>query len=348
MKRYLTIAFILTHILVCGQDNLEFKVKRQTPEPNTKLSCMSKLVLKKVNKAVLNGNVDSIFNSYNDRYPWLIKRDKYFVETEVGKNKIKTRIYYPSRRAKRNRGKGQAMPVSIFYHGGGFIWGDLDMFNFLAIKFAKKLNSIVVVPDYRLAPQHPYPAATNDCLEILDWTSKNISKFGGDANKIGIMGESAGGNLATVTALKNIKRDKPKKIDYMVLYVPSTTMADTGFQSRNYFMDSCGVWYVLNRPLMTKIRDGYTNNHSVKLWELSPLYADYNKAIPPTLIVTAQCDPLRDEGKALATKMQKSGVDVQYICYPKTIHGFVCMYPVIRQGRQAIRRTKRFVFGVTK
>ncbi len=344
MKRiFLIITFFCASVIVIAQNNLEFKIKRQTPEPNTKLSFMSKAVLKRVNKAILNGNVDSIFNYYNNKYSWLITKEKYFVETHIGKNNIKTRIYYPTKRAKRMRNKIEPLPVSIFYHGGGFIWGDLDMFDMLAVKFAKKLNSIIVVPDYRLAPKYPYPAAPDDCEVTLDWVYDNIGKYGGNPNKIGIMGESAGGNLTLVTAFRNLKKLHPKAIDYMVLYVPSTSMADTGFQSRNYFFDSCGVWYVLNRPLMTKIRDEYLQNTPTTILEASPLNANYDKSFPPTLVVTAKCDPLRDEGNALALKMKQSGVDVTNVCYPKTIHGFVCMYPVLRQGRQAIRQTKRFV-----
>ncbi len=337
------IMFLVSNVIVFGQNNLEFKIKRQTPEPNTKISFFSKIALKHVNKAILTGNPDSIFAHYNSKYSIFRKKKKYCIEKKIGNHSINIRIFYPHKINKNANKRNNRLPVAIFYHGGAFIWGDLDMYNLLSHKLAKKLNSIIVVPDYRLAPKNPYPAAVNDCSFVLDWVVENIDSLGGNSKSIGLIGESAGGNLALVTSLRNRKRQKPHNISYQILYYPSTSMKEEQFKSRKYFFDSCGVWYVLNRPLLTKAKEAYLKETPDTSWQVSPLYANYNKKTPATLILTAQCDPLRDEGNALAVKMQKAGVKVKNICYPKTIHGFVCLYPIIKQGRQAIRQTKLFV-----
>ncbi len=340
------IIFLFFNITVLSQNNLEFKIKRQTPEPNTKMSFCSKLALKQINKAMLTGKPDSIFAYYNSKYSIFRKKKKYFIEKNIGNHNINIRIFYPNKVEKYKTKGNNKLPVAIFYHGGAFMWGDLDMYNLLSHKLAKTLNAIIVVPDYRLAPKHPYPAAVNDCLYALDWVAENIDSLGGDSKKIGLIGESAGGNLAVVTSLKNLQRKQPQDISYQILYYPSTSMKEEPFESRKYFFDSCGVWYVLNRSLLTKIKESYLQKTSDTCWQVSPLYAKYNENIPATLILTAKCDPLRDEGNALAKKMKQEGVRVKNICYSKTIHGFVCLYPIIKQGRQAIRQTKRFVYSM--
>lgn len=336
-KIIFSISFLyLCNITVC-QNNKPFKVKRKTPEPNTKLSCASKIAVSKINKIIATGNPDSVFTHYNKNIN-LCKGNNKYTDTIVGNNNMKIRIFFPS---KQNKNKN--LPVIIFYHGGGFIWGSLNMYHCLAKKMAKKFNSIIVLPNYGLAPKHPYPNAVNDCMFTLNWTTKNISRFGGDTTKIGLMGDSAGANLALVTTIKNIRENKHHNIKFQILYYPSTTMVDTNFASRKYFMGYYGSWYVLNRTLMQQIKKDYLQNTPDTIWQVSPLYAKYDKHTPPTLIIIAQCDPLRDEGKALATKMKQAGVKVKTIEYKKTIHGFVSLYPIIKQGKKALNDTEKFI-----
>ncbi len=337
---YFIILFGLFNMGVFAQESPLCKVSRQTPEPETKLSCMSYQLVKRVNKVIATGNPDAVFDYYKHKLPKCIWKSGHYLNTRVGKDSMAVRIFYPDKDSKKHF-KDKSLPVLVFYHGGGFIWGSLDMFHMLAQKLSKKLNCIVVLPAYRLAPEHPYPSPVNDCAMVLDWVFENITAWGGNPKKVGLIGDSAGANLALVTALKNNRR-QAHAIAFQVLYYPSTTMADTTLPSRSYFAGDKGPWYVLNRSLFKKIKREYLGEHSDTLWQVSPLYAKYNASMPPTLIITAQCDPLRDEGEALAQKMRQAGVDVSHIRYNKTIHGFVSMYPLISQGRKAIRATQKF------
>ncbi len=328
------------HLSVFAQENTSFIVSKQTPEPGVKLSFMSYQLVKKVNKVIATGNPDSVFNDYKHKLPKSIWKSGYYMDKTIGKDSISIRVFYPNKRSKKDF-QDKSLPVLVFYHGGGFVWGSLDMFHMLAQKLSKKLGCIVVLPDYRLAPEYPYPTAVNDCSMVLDWVFQHISSLGGNPQKVGLIGDSAGANLALVTTLKNYQ-SKAHSIAFQVLYYPPTTMVDTTFSSRSYFGGDKGVWYVLNRPLLEKIKRDYLGKYADTLWQVSPLYAKYNASVPPTLIITAQCDPLRDEGEVLAQKMKQSGVDVTYIRYNKTIHGFISLYPFISQGRKAIRETRKF------
>ncbi len=325
---------------IFAQESPLLRVSRQTPEPGTKLSYMSYQLVKRVNKVIATSNPDSVFNYYKHKLPKFIWKSGHYLNTRISEDSIAVRIFYPDKSSKKHF-RDKRLPVLVFYHGGGFIWGSLDMFHMLAQKLSKKLGCIVVLPAYRLAPKSPYPTAVNDCAMVLDWVFQNITTWGGNPQKVGLIGDSAGANLALVMALKN-NRIQAHDIAFQVLYYPSTTMVDTIFPSRTYFAGDKGSWYVLNRPLLEKIKQEYLGEHSDTLWQVSPLYAKYNNTMPPTLIITAQCDPLRDEGEALAQKMEQAGVNVTHIRYKKTIHGFVSLYPFIRQGRQAIRATQKF------
>ncbi len=326
---------------VFAQEGSLCKVSRQTPEPGTELSCMSYQLVKKVNKVIATGNPDAVFNDYKHKLPKCIWKSGHYLNTKIGTDSIAVRIFYPDKDSKKHF-RDKSLPVLVFYHGGGFIWGSLDMFHMLAQKLSKKLNCIVVLPAYRLAPEHPYPTPVKDCAMVLNWVFENISAWGGSPQKVGLIGDSAGANLALVTTLNNNRSQAHNTIAFQVLYYPSTTMVDTTFPSRTYFAGDQGPWYVLNRPLLEKIKREYLGTYADTLWQVSPLYAKYNASMPPTLIITAQCDPLRDEGEALAHKMKQAGVDVNHIRYNKTIHGFVSMYPLISQGRKAIRATQKF------
>ncbi len=336
----LIIILIIWQLDSLAQGNMTSDVTRQTPEPGTSLSCMSYQLVKHVNKAVATGNIDSVFDYNKNRIPKCIWKSGCYIDKTIDEASISVRIFYPNKRLKK-RSQDTKLPVLVFYHGGGFIWGSLDMFHMLAQKLSKTLGCIVVLPDYRLAPKYPYPTPVNDCTLALEWVFKNISSLGGNVQKVGLIGDSAGGNLALVTSLKN-HYSKKHPIAFQVLYYPSTTMVDTLFDSRRYFAGDEGSWYALNRPLLEQIKRDYLGDNPDTLWQASPLYAQYGVSMPPTLIITAQCDPLRDEGEALARKMKASGCELTHIRYNKTIHGFVSLYPLLRQGRKAIRVTRKF------
>ncbi len=342
MRRFV---LLLLSVLFClfawGQEVSSFKPTKQTPEPGTTLSCRSYRIVTLVNRVMATSNPDAAFEKYQRKLPACFWKSGHYIQKSVGLDRIPVRIFYPNGWSKRHAEEVR-LPVMVFYHGGGFVWGSLDMFHMLAQKLSKTLHCIVVLPDYRLAPQYPYPVPVEDCTAVLDWVFQHIASLGGDVRKVGLMGDSAGANLALVTALKN-RRGHNYPLSCQVLYYPTTTMVDTVFPSRRYFSGEEGAWYVLNRNLLERIKADYLQGSPDTLWQVSPLYARYDATIPPTLIITAQCDPLRDEGEALALKMEEAGVEVTYICYDKTVHGFVSLYPLIKQGRRAIRATQQFV-----
>ncbi len=341
--RYSIFVILIINFCIGGfsQSDVSYRPTKQTPEPGTKLSCMSFQMVKRINKVIATSNPDSVFSYYKKKIPKCLWKSGHYTDTVIGDNAIPIRLFYPNKRTQKHASNSH-LPVLVFYHGGGFIWGSLDMFHSLAQTLSKKLNCMVVLPDYRLAPEHPYPTPVNDCYMVLNWVFNNISNFGGNAKKVGLIGDSAGANLALVSGLNSQNHKSHPPICFQVLYYPSTTMVDTALASRSYFGGEKGAWYVLNKPLLEEIKEDYLRNTPDTLWQVSPLYAQYNASNPPTLIITAQCDPLRDEGQALAQKMKQSGVNVTHICYPKTIHGFVSFYPFLKQARKAIRVTKQF------
>ncbi len=341
MKNLLLIIFVVFGTFVSTAQK-GYKASKQTPEKNTKLSSMSWLIVQKVNKAVETGNVDSVFDIYKNKIPNCIIKPGCFFDAKVGNDSLPIRVFYPSKKAYKHRST-ILLPVVVYYHGGGFIWGSLDMFHNLANKLSKILNCIVVLPDYRLAPEYPFPTPLNDCFYTLQWVHNHIDSLGGDGGRVGLMGDSAGANLALVCSLLNQQQPVPYNICFNVLYYPTTSMLEENFDSRKYFSGDSGDWYVLNRPLLEHIKEVYLQDFPDTLWQVSPLYASYSSGTPPTLIVTAECDPLRDEGEKLALKMKQSGVDVELIRFNRTIHGFVSFYPILRQGKQALKKTRKFV-----
>ncbi len=336
LKYCISIILITLSLSVAAQDNVNYKIKRKTPEPGSKISPMCKAIVKKANPA-LESNPDSLFLQFNNRMSFFSTSVNKIFDTVTNQSRVPLRIYLPKTSKNNNE-----LPVLILYHGGAFIFGSIETYDLLANKLCRKTGCIIVVPEYRLAPAHPFPAALNDCYETLIWVDKNISKFGGNSNKIGLIGDSAGGNLVTASALKSSYENGPK-ITLLVLYYPNITMVDTTYPSRAYFMGSYGPHYMLSEKLLRKAKQQYLYGESDSQAYVSPLMADIPKGFPPTLLVTAQCDPLRDEGVLFGEKLSRSGVLVESLQYKSMIHGFISFYPILSKGKKAIRKTAYYV-----
>jgi len=218
------------------------------------------------------------------------------------------RLYTPTSAASAEPG-----PLLVFFHGGGFIYGDLDSHD-AAVRFLAEESGVrVLAVDYRLAPEAPFPAAYDDAVEIFRWVRANAGTVCADPDRIGVGGDSAGGNLATGVALAVTDACAFQLLIYPVTQFDEQTESRrrfrTGYFLTSDFIDLAGSSYV---PAGTDPEDP----------RLSPLHADVPAGVAPAFVATAGFDPLRDEGEAYAAKLAAAGVQVETWRYPDQIHGF--------------------------
>jgi len=239
---------------------------------------------------------------------------------------IPLRVYRPAGVA-----ASVALPGLMYFHGGGWVIGDLDTHDVLCRQLTAEAGVTVVNVDYRLAPEHKFPAAADDAWAATRWTVAHASEFGVDAGRLAVGGDSAGGNLAAVVALQ-ARYTGATIIKLQVLVYPVT---DVAAESRSYQDFSEG--YMLTRESMRWFTAHYlAAAGQANDWRVSPLRASSHAGLPPALVVTAGFDPLRDEGAAYAAKLQQAGVLVDYVCYGGMIHGFAGMGKLIETGNRAV------------
>ncbi len=236
---------------------------------------------------------------------------------------IKLRVYTPV------AGGSTALPCLVYFHGGGWVIGDLDSHDALCRTLANESGARVVAVDYRLAPEHKFPAAADDCYAATKWVEENASKLGIDANRIAVAGDSAGGNLAAVVCLM-AKKGGPQLVYQLLIYPVTQFKAETG--SMNAFAQG----YFLEKQAMTWFFDQYAPGSDPNDWRVSPLAAPDVSGVPKAYVVTAGFDPLRDEGKAYADKLNRAGIAAVYVDYPGMVHGFFSMSGVVPTAREAI------------
>ncbi|HXC31520.1 MAG TPA: alpha/beta hydrolase [Verrucomicrobiae bacterium] len=230
-------------------------------------------------------------------------------------------------------------PALIYFHGGGFVLGNLDTHDSLCRSLAKESGAVVIAVDYRLAPEHKFPAAVEDAHAVTKWVGANAQRLGIDPNRVAIGGDSAGGNLATVIALRCRDAGGPP-LAMQVLIYPVTDMSS--FETGSYRVLEEG--YFLGRAEMAWFAGHYLPSpEAARNPEASPLLAADLTRLPPALVITAEFDPLRDEGEAYAWHLQQAGVPVTLTRYSGTIHGFVAMRGVLSSGQQAIREVGEFI-----
>ncbi len=237
---------------------------------------------------------------------------------------IPVRIYIPS--------ENKPLPVVIFYHGGGWVQGSLESHDTLCRYLALASQAAVVSVDYRLAPENSFPAGLADAYAALVWVAKNANLFGGDPKKIAVMGDSAGGNLSAVVALMARDRNGPK-ITRQVLVYPATDLGSLNTESYSHF----GKGFMLTKKDMEWFRGLYLpDKNSWTNPYVSPLLAKDHSNLPPATIITAEMDPLRDDGKLYADKLKTAGVVTNYHCFRGMIHAFVSADRVLNQAREAL------------
>jgi len=223
------------------------------------------------------------------------------------------------------------LPALVYFHGGGWVIGDLETHDVLCRQITAEAGVSVVSVDYRLAPEAKFPAAADDAWAATKWVVANAGRLGIDTQRIAVGGDSAGGNLAAVVALMARDAGAPA-IAFQVLLYPVTEVG-TGTRSYRDFADG----YLLTLESMRWFFDHYlTSKDDAKDWRASPLRAASLKGLPPALIITAGFDPLRDEGEAYARALREAGVRVDYVCYGGMIHGFAPMGRLIDTGNRAV------------
>ncbi len=236
----------------------------------------------------------------------------------------------------------EALPAVVYFHGGGWTCGDLDTHDSVCRGIAAHGRCAVVAVDYRMGPEHKFPAAVEDALAAVRWVSKNASPFAIDAARLAVAGESAGGNLAAVTAIA--LRDSEPGLAMQVLVYPVTDQAaDTDSLER------FAQGYSLTRDLLRWYQAQYLRDERDRAdWRASPLRAREHSRLPSAYILTAGFDPLLDEGRAYAERLARAGVAVTYECFEGQIHGFLPMGGAIAAAHHAhyrIGQMLRMRFG---
>lgn len=227
-------------------------------------------------------------------------------------------------------------PVLLWFHGGGWTVGSIDSYDNLCRALADKLDRVVVSVEYRLAPEHPFPAALKDCYAALEWVAANTWTIDGDAGRIAVCGDSAGGNLATVVVLRSRDRGGPA-IEHQVLAYPATSYpfeSDENIE-RGYFLEQPDVEWFWSLYLADEV-DG-KNPYA------APLQARDMSGLPPTTVLTCQFDPLHQEGVTYAERLADADVPVTHVHYDDVPHGFLPLLaePRIERAWDAVERIGR-------
>ena len=239
---------------------------------------------------------------------------------------IAVRIYRPS-----GSTREESLPVLVYFHGGGFVLCDLDSHDGTCRSLANGAGCMVVSVDYRLAPESPFPAAPEDCYAATQWAARNAASIGGDAARIAIGGDSAGGNLTAAVTLMARERGGPALAHQLLIY----PVTDNAFDTTSYRDNAEG--YFLTRDMMKWFWAHYLENEKDGRNPLaSPLREPDLSLLPPATVITAEYDPLRDEGEAYAARLQSSGVATELTRYDGMFHGFFAMPEAIDRARDAV------------
>lgn len=236
---------------------------------------------------------------------------------------IPIRIYTP-------RPSSEALPVLVWLHGGGHVVGSIASYDAVCRTLSLQAECIVVSVEYRLAPEHKFPAGVEDSFAALAWVGEHASEFGGDCARIAIGGDSAGGNLAAVCAILARDRGFPQ-LRFQLLVYPRVA-PEENFPSQHEFAEG----HLLTRKSILWFHDHYrAADQDCNDFRYAPLICPDLSRLPPALIIVAEYDPLRDEGIAYAERLKREGNTVELANYPGMIHAFFSMGGAINAGRRA-------------
>jgi acetyl esterase len=236
---------------------------------------------------------------------------------------IAVRVYTPE-------GNGP-FPVLVFFHGGGWVLGNLDSHDETCRILTNATGALTIAVDYRLAPEHKFPAAAEDCYAAAKWAAENASSLGGDGGRLAVGGDSAGGNLSAAVAQMARDRGGPHLCHQLLLYPAIDPACDTRSQK------ALAEGYLLSRADMFWFWNHYLRGEQDRANPYAnPARAQNFRGLAPATVITAEFDPLRDEGEAYAARMREAGVPLVCTRYDGVIHGFFGMSAVLEQARQAV------------
>lgn len=243
------------------------------------------------------------------------------------------RIYHP-----REPKPGEKLPVLVWYHGGGFVIGDLETHDSACRLLANQADCIVVAVDYRLAPEYKFPAAVDDSEAALRWVALHAAEFGGDAGRLAVGGDSAGGNLAAVVAILARNAGHPKLAFQLLIYPATAPEPET--PSHRRFAEG----YVLSRNNIVWFYKQYLRSpKDANDFRYAPLVADDLSNLPPALVLVAGYDPLRDEGVDYAKRLIEAGNRIRLANYEGMIHGFYLMGGAVDAARRAVAESAQML-----
>jgi acetyl esterase len=235
---------------------------------------------------------------------------------------LPVRLYRPS--------ADRPLPALLYFFGGGWVLGTIDTADGVSRRLANSSAAMVVVVGYRLAPEHRFPAAVDDCYATLRWVAEHADEIGADPARLAVGGDSAGGNLAAAVALL-ARADGPALAGQLLVYPNTDQLADDDS------MRAASDPFLFNRHSVAWYRQHYLANPADAASPLaSPLRAESLAGLPPALVITAECDPLRDQGEAYARRLADDGVQAELSRYPGMAHGFFTMLGTVQASRAAI------------
>lgn len=256
----------------------------------------------------------------NRRLTWVFGADDPGVVVhEARAGEIRLRVHTP-------RAPAAGRPLVLAFHGGGWCWGSPEQSRWMAGRVAVRTGAIVVAPAYRLAPEHPYPAAVEDCWAVLMWVVANADEMGADPTRIAVLGDSAGGTLAAVLALR-ARDEGESRIRGQVLIYP--------------LVDLVG----LRGPGLGGIVDHYLGRDGslAEEWSASPLRARSHAGLPPTLVLTARFDPMRSHAERYADALRMAGVEVAVHCPRLATHAYLTLPGISPASRGGLARIVGFL-----
>lgn len=270
-----------------------------------------------------------VFASLPPSQQKIAKTEDRSVPTPAGA--VKTRIYTPE-------GKGP-FPAMTYFHGGGFVFGNLDTHDGVCRELCGAVGMVVVSVDYRLSPEHKYPDATDDCVAVTRWVAENAGSLDADPARLAVGGDSAGGNLAAVVS-QRLRDEKGPKLAAQLLIYPVARADGHKTQSmidnaEGYFLETASMQYFINHYLRSPA--------DAQLPGVSPIFAKDFSNLPPALVLTCEFDPLRDEGEDYGKKMQAAGVPVTISRYDGAIHGTWNFFGVLDLGRAMHNEAARWL-----
>ncbi len=225
----------------------------------------------------------------------------------------------------------EVLPVLVYYHGGGWVIGDLDTHDTLCRELATGAGCAVVAVDYRMSPEHRFPAAVDDCIAATQWVHAHAGELHVDATRLAVGGDSAGGNLAAVISIA-ARDGGDLPIAFQLLIYPATD----AHRSHASHTEN-GQGYLLTKDTIAYFSDHYLPDRSdYDDWRASPLLREDLAKLPPALLLTAGFDPLRDEGRAYAERLTAAGNRASCVCFERQIHGFILMGKVLDEANTAV------------